>query len=104
MADEGIPPPRTGLRAAAGPSRGDDRRWFALVDGDLPPADTTRWVARRKTAVVHGVGHGLITLDEACRRYRLSIEEFLSWRRLADRTAASAAPGRSPRRATRSPR
>lgn len=28
---------------------------------------------------------GLISLDEACQRYSLSIEEFLSWQRLIDK-------------------
>ncbi len=31
-----------------------------------------------------GVRIGLISLEEACRRYRLSAEEFASWRRLID--------------------
>ncbi len=51
---------------------------------ELPPADTERWVVRRKMAVVAGVRAGLISLDEACRRYRLSEDEFTSWRRLLD--------------------
>ncbi len=49
---------------------------------DLPPADIKRWVVRRKMAVVAGVRAGLITLEEACRRYRLSEDEFASWQRL----------------------
>lgn len=52
---------------------------------DLPPADTERWVVRRKAQVVAAVRGGLITLEEACERYRLSVEEFLSWQRLIDR-------------------
>ena len=48
---------------------------------DLPPANTRRWVARRKAAVVAAVQNGEITLEEACRRYQLSEEEFLSWQR-----------------------
>jgi hypothetical protein len=47
----------------------------------LPPPGTTRWVARRKAAVVAAVSGGQITLEEACRRYELSEEEFLSWQR-----------------------
>lgn len=46
---------------------------------DLPPADTKRWVARRKAAVVAAVNGGLITPDEACERYQLSEEELESW-------------------------
>jgi hypothetical protein len=48
-------------------------------DVDLPPADTERWSPRRKARVVNAVSAGAIGREEACRRYRLSIEEFLSW-------------------------
>lgn len=48
---------------------------------DLPPADTKRWVIRRKAQVVAAVHGGLITLEDACRRYALTVEEFLSWQR-----------------------
>jgi Protein of unknown function (DUF1153) len=48
---------------------------------DLPPPNTTRWVARRKAAVVTAVRSGRITMEEALRRYQLSEEEFLSWQR-----------------------
>ncbi|MBX6321936.1 MAG: DUF1153 domain-containing protein [Rhodospirillaceae bacterium] len=51
----------------------------------LPPPGTTRWVIRRKAEVVAGVRAGLITLEEACSRYTLSVEEFLSWQRLIER-------------------
>lgn len=51
---------------------------------DLPPPDTKRWVIRRKAEVVAGVRLGLISLEEACRRYHLSLDEFLSWQRLID--------------------
>lgn len=51
---------------------------------DLPPPNTKRWVIRRKAEVVSAVRKGVISLDEACRRYTLSIEEFLSWQRLID--------------------
>ena len=48
---------------------------------ELPPANTRRWVVRRKAAVVAAVQNGKITLEEACRRYQLTEEEFLSWQR-----------------------
>ena len=60
-------------------------RAITLPDGrvmtraDLPPAETRRWVASRKAAVVRGVVHGLITQDEALERYEISAEEFLEW-------------------------
>ncbi len=56
-----------------------------LTLSDLPPVSTKRWVSRRKAEVVAAVDGGLISLEEACRRYSLSIEEFLSWQRAYDR-------------------
>jgi hypothetical protein len=52
---------------------------------DLPSPDTKRWVARRKAVVVHAVRDGSISLQEACRRYKLSVEEFLAWQRAIER-------------------
>jgi len=48
---------------------------------ELPPPDTKRWVARRKAVVVDAVRSGAISLEEACRRYELSVEEFFAWQR-----------------------
>lgn len=47
----------------------------------LPPPDTERWVARRKAQVVAAVQAGLLTLDEALNRYKLTLEEFTGWQR-----------------------
>ena len=55
-----------------------------LTIDDLPPPETKRWVIRRKAEVVAGVRNGLISLEEACNRYKLSVDEFLSWQRLID--------------------
>ena len=52
--------------------------------GELPPANTRRWVVRRKAAVVAAVESGKITLEEACRRYQLTEEEFRAWQRAYD--------------------
>jgi hypothetical protein len=46
---------------------------------ELPPAGVRRWTIRRKAAVVTAVTLGEITREEVCRRYQISIEEFLSW-------------------------
>jgi hypothetical protein len=51
-----------------------------LTLADLPPAETQRWVIRRKAEVVAAVRGGLLTLEEACARYSLSLAEFLGWR------------------------
>lgn len=55
-----------------------------LTIDDLPPPETKRWVIRRKAEVVAGVRNGLISLEDACNRYKLSAEEFISWQRLID--------------------
>jgi hypothetical protein len=53
-----------------------------VTAGDvLPPSDTKRWVVRRKAVVVSAVRRGIISLEEACRRYQLSVEEFRAWQR-----------------------
>ncbi len=55
-----------------------------LTVDNLPPASTTRWVISRKAEVVTAVHNGLIGMDEACERYRLSVEEFLNWQQLVE--------------------
>jgi hypothetical protein len=56
-----------------------------LTIADLPPTTTKRWVIRRKAEVVAAVRGGLLSLDDACKRYKLTIDEFLSWQRLIER-------------------
>lgn len=56
-----------------------------LTIADLPPTNTKRWVIRRKAEVVAAVRGGLLSLEEACARYTLTVEEFLSWQRSIDR-------------------
>lgn len=51
---------------------------------DLPPPNTKRWVVRRKAEVVAAVRGGLLSLEDACKKYTLSVEEFLSWQRAID--------------------
>lgn len=69
----------------------DGPRAVKLPDGtvmtraDLPPAETRRWVASRKAAVVKAVQFGLLTSDQAMERYALSAEELMSWVRAAAR-------------------
>jgi len=52
----------------------------------LPPPTTTRWVVRRKAEVVAAVNGGLLSIEEACERYGLTLEEFASWQRAVDRS------------------
>src|SRR6202007_1176153 len=53
-------------------------------DFDLPPPDTKRWVPRRKAVIVNAVRTGVISVEEVCRRYELSVEEFLAWEHAID--------------------
>ena len=55
-----------------------------LTMDDLPPPNIRRWITRRKAEVVTAVRTGLLSLDEACVRYGITSEEFLSWQRLLD--------------------
>ncbi len=56
-----------------------------LTITDLPPPGNHRWVIRRKAEVVAAVRGGLLSLEEACERYVLTVEEYLSWQRSIDR-------------------
>jgi Protein of unknown function (DUF1153) len=55
-----------------------------MTIADLPPVTTKRWVARRKAEVVSAVRGGLLSIDDACARYGLSVDEFLSWTKAID--------------------
>jgi hypothetical protein len=57
-----------------------------LTLDSLPPPSTSRWVVRRKAEVVAAVNGGLLSVDEACDRYGLTIEEFAGWQRAVDRS------------------
>lgn len=66
----------------------DGRNVIQVVNGpdgrpvrmaDLPPPDLKRWVPQRKAEVVAAVRGGLLSLEGACQRYALTVEEFLSW-------------------------
>lgn len=56
----------------------------------LPPASTKRWVARRKAEVVAAVHGGLLSIDEACERYQLELEELTGWQRAVERAGMPA--------------
>jgi hypothetical protein len=48
---------------------------------NLPHPNTSRWIPRRKAAVVAAVRNGRITMEAARNLYRLSEEELRSWDR-----------------------
>ena len=45
----------------------------------LPRRELKRWLPRHKAMVVAAVRHGLLTFDEACKRYGPYAEDYLSW-------------------------
>jgi hypothetical protein len=57
-----------------------------LTLDSLPPSSTTRWVVRRKAEVVAAVNGGLLSVDDVCARYGLTVEEFAGWQRAIDRS------------------
>jgi hypothetical protein len=57
-----------------------------LTMESLPPPDTSRWVTRRKAEVVAAVNGGLLSVDEACDRCALTLEELTSWQRAVERS------------------
>jgi hypothetical protein len=67
------------VRTVVGPEGGP------LTLGDLPPVKPQRWSPRRKANIVAAVLGGLISAEEICKRYDLTMEEFLSWQRAFER-------------------
>lgn len=57
----------------------------ALTLDNIPAPTTDRWVIRRKAQVVAAVHGGLLTSDEACNRYRISLDELSGWQRAIQR-------------------
>jgi Protein of unknown function (DUF1153) len=55
-----------------------ETRGRRLASGHLPTS-TGRWVASRKATLVRGVEAGLLSLEDACSRYAISVDEFLLW-------------------------
>jgi hypothetical protein len=52
---------------------------------DLPPANTDRWVIRRKAEVVAAVRGGLHSLEDALAQYPQTAEEFIAWQKAIDK-------------------
>ena len=67
------------LKKISGPRAINLPNGTIMTLADLPPANTSRWVASRKATVVRAVVYGLITQDAALERYSLSVDEFREW-------------------------
>ena len=52
---------------------------------ELPPAPVGRWTVRLKAEIVRAVRGGWVPIDEVCRLYSISADEFLAWERDLDR-------------------
>jgi hypothetical protein len=50
-------------------------------ESELPPTRTRRWTFRRKAALLQALRSGIITFEQACDQYALSIEELRAWER-----------------------
>lgn len=74
-------PSRPQMSATSGPASVIGPEGQRITLDSLPPGNTKRWVIRRKAEVVAAVRGGLLSLDAACQRYALTVEEFLSWQR-----------------------
>jgi hypothetical protein len=54
-----------------------------LTTNNLPSPRLKRWSAHRKAEVLALVECGLLSVDDACARYGISLDEFLSWKSLS---------------------
>ncbi len=79
---------RAGKEAASEPARPTEAPGplgQPITLNTLPPANTRRWVVRRKAEVIAAIRGGLLTAAEACARYQLSPEELELWQESLDR-------------------
>jgi hypothetical protein len=79
LEEPGQPAARSRPETSARPSYVVGPRGDIITLADLPPPHITRWVIRRKAEIVLAVHGGLLSLDEACKRYQLTAEEFATW-------------------------
>jgi hypothetical protein len=67
------------LKKISGPRAVTLNDGSVMTRADLPPLDTSRWVASRKAAVVRGITAGLISQEEALECWSLSDAELEEW-------------------------
>lgn len=65
-----------------GPRNPDDPLHYVP---ELPPSAVGRWTVRRKAEIVRAVRGGWVPIDEVCRLYSISADEFVAWERDLDR-------------------
>jgi hypothetical protein len=60
-------------------------RWIG-INGSRPTATGYQALGdQAQSALVAAVRGGLLSLEEACERYTLTVDEYLSWQRSIDR-------------------
>jgi len=62
---------------------GSNREAITL-DG-LPRSNTTRWVTSRKYQLISAIRGGILTIEEASSRYRLTLDELAEWQTAFER-------------------
>jgi len=55
------------------------------LPSSVKPPSKLRGTVRRKAAVIKAVRGGWVPIEEVCRLYTLSVDEFLAWERDIDR-------------------
>lgn len=71
---------------------------------DLPSPKTIRWRPEHKASVVAAVSSGRLLLEDACDRYALTVEEFVSWQEAVDRYGIAGLAAKSVQERRSSPR
>ena len=69
----------SGIRQHSGANENTEPCQVKMPDIFSAPSQPKRWVAHRKAEIVTAVRGGYLSLSEACLRYALSIEEYLTW-------------------------
>ena len=59
----------------------NDDRTNSLEPTPSLPTPSDRWTVRRKAEVIAAVRGGWVAIEEACRLYQLSVDEFVAWER-----------------------
>jgi DNA-binding response OmpR family regulator len=49
-----------------------------------PRTNENRWTFRQKATVVEAIRHGVLSIEEACERYRISLKELTAWEAAID--------------------
>ena len=55
---------------------------------DLPDSHDTRWVMSRKAKLIEAIHAGLISMEDAAERYRLTLDELAEWQDYFNRHGA----------------